>query len=111
MIEVNYKKKCGVYTFSVMGFAEDPYGACASILVIALDSRLRMLVTDGVVELRRHAASEHGAYFAEFAATGYNGDQEDKIAQAVVDTVMHGFTYLTAHYPEHVKLNAEVEQA
>lgn len=110
MIEVNYKKKGGVYRFSCVGAAEDPYGACASILVIALDSRLRMLVTDGVVEIRRHAASERGAYFAEFAATGDNGDREDIIAQAVVDTVMHGFTYLTAQYPEHVKVNAEVEQ-
>jgi uncharacterized protein YsxB (DUF464 family) len=109
MIEVNYKKKGGVYTFSCTGVAEDPYGACASILVIALDSRLRMLVTDGAVEIRRHAVSERGAYFTEFSATGYNGDQEDKIAQAVVDTIMHGFTYMTAHYPEYVKVNAEVE--
>lgn len=110
MIEVNYKKKGGVYTFSVMGGAEDPYGACASILALALDIRIRALVEVHVIEIKRQATAAQHAYFVEFAPVG--GDEKNAVAaHEMINTIMTGFTWLAVKYPEHVKLNAEVEQA
>lgn len=110
MIEVNSRKKGGVYTFSCVGTAADPYGACASILCIALDLQIHALVSRGAAKVQRSATAATGAYFVEASAAGGDGVNDLRV-QEVMETVMSGFTWLTAHYPEHVKVNAEVEQA